>query len=809
MIDNIEAFLQSMEAKGIVCMDDIIADGQIHRFSPDGCTEKPCWYVFHETHGYFGDWHDPDNWKSWNVDLNALTLEERQHLKAESEKARNQWQAEQTAKHNEAAHNAKDIWEQSFILEEHPYLKKKQVNAYAIKAHKSDLIIPLYDVEGKLWSLQRIFPDGRKRFLTGGKKKGCFHLIGTLENDKLFYVVEGYATGASIHMATGLPVVIAFDAGNIEPVISELRAKYPDSLIIIAADNDQWKEANTGKTKAEEAAIKHKCKVALPEFSQEILRLAEARGLPKPTDWNDKHVLERIEEVKRQLQVSPMSSMSVDDIWPEPKKIETSLLPVEPLPLGILPEAYQPWIGDISHRMQCPPDIAAATAVVMTGAVIGAGCGIRPKRHDNWMVIPNLYGGCIGRPSVIMKSPTMQETMKPLKRLQQESREKFEKAQREHEVDMEICKGKKEFLKTGMKKGKGNDAQLQSFKADYLNLIEPDQPVWQRFITNDATIEKIGELCNESPRGILVFRDELVGLFTSWEKQGHENDRAFYLEGWNGSGEFTTDRVGRGTVYTKSLCISVFGGIQPDKLNKYMNRFRQDNDGIIQRFQLLVYPDLPKDWKLIDEKPNKEAGENVYQILKMLSTMDFIKYGAIAEEGEIPYFRFSDDAQALFFDWLIELETVKLRGGDDPLIVEHLGKFRKLMPALALQFHLVDIASGKASGNVSLAAAERAAAWCDYLESHARRVYGVIASLPAQAATSLSKHIEKGDLTDNFTLRDIYRHQWSLLQDKEIVQSACDILVQHDWLQELETPASYGQRSKIEYLINPKIKRSK
>lgn len=161
------------------------------------------------------------------------------------------------------------------------------------KLASDNLIIPIYDIKGKLWNLQIIFPDGRKRFLKGGKKKGCFTVIGRSfrDSDKIF-IAEGFATAASIYLATNIPCIVAFDAYNIEPVLKEISHKYPKKKYIICADYDAYGKRNIGEEYALKAAYKYNAKVLFPKF----------RNIDtKPTDFNDLHVLEGLEEVKRQL----------------------------------------------------------------------------------------------------------------------------------------------------------------------------------------------------------------------------------------------------------------------------------------------------------------------------------------------------------------------------------------------------------------------------------------------------------------------------------------------------------------------------
>jgi len=363
--------------------------------------------------------------------------------------------------------------------------------------------------------------------------------------------------------------------------------------------------------------------------------------------------------------------------WPEPEAIVATLSPVEPFLFEILPEPLQGWVRDASYRMQCPADFIATAAITLIGSIIGTRCGIRPKQHDDWLVIPNLWGGVVGRPSML-KTPSLNEALRPLARLEIDAKEAFDNSVNGYEVDLLEYQARKDGLKSEMKQvasGKGNRS-MESVKAEFLQLEEPERPAIHRHKTNDATIEKLSELLNENPCGLLLFRDELVGLLTSWDKPGRESDRAFFLEAWNGTGAHTTDRIGRGTIFTENLCLSVFGGIQPSKLTSYLYQSMHglENDGLIQRLQMLVYPDEIGNWKLIDQAPDKVARDRAFRIIQRLAEMDFTELGATQDDNErFPYLHFSDEAQQVFNDWLTELELKKLRADDHPMLIEHLG----------------------------------------------------------------------------------------------------------------------------------------
>src|SRR5262249_22154113 len=134
-----------------------------------------------------------------------------------------------------------------------------------------------------------------------------------------------------------------------------------------------------------------------------------------------------------------------------------------------------------------------------------------------------------------------------------------------------------------------------------------DEPRRKRLVINDATFEKLQEVLSENVLGLIVIRDELTGVLASFERNGYEGARQFYLTAWNGFSPYSIDRIGRGTIYVPACCLSIFGGIQPMRLKEFLAGLSESgatNDGMIQRFQVLVYPDISSDWKYIDKSPN-------------------------------------------------------------------------------------------------------------------------------------------------------------------------------------------------------------
>jgi len=341
---------------------------------------------------------------------------------------------------------------------------------------------------------------------------------------------------------------------------------------------------------------------------------------------------------------------------------------------------------------------------------------------------------------------------------------------------------------------------------DLQALQKPEEPHQRRFKTNDGTIEKLGELLSKNPQGLLVFRDELTALLSSWEREGHETDRAFYLEGWNGTGSFSIDRITRGSVFVQNLCLSVFGGIQPELLARYLSAIAnaQDNDGRVQRFQVLVYPE-PVPWEWRDKYPVKGAREAVRDIFDRLTNFDPVADGATPADEfvKLPAFSFDDAAQELFIEWCHELHTTTIANEPHPMLRQHFGKYEKLFCAVALILHL---AEGNI-GNVKVESTLRAAAWCEYLAGHARRVYGLIESQRVSSAQLVARRIAEGKLQDGFTARELGRKQWAGIVTAADAEAALALLEEHGFVRAVESVTPTG-RPTTAYIINPAAKRS-
>jgi len=801
MSDPTEYFRLAIAAAGLPAPDVIHDDGAIHRFGTNGKRgDDSGWYMLHSdgiAAGAFGCWRTGLQ-SSWCAKSDhAMTDAEREAHRQRIKSMKAQREADLLASQQQASQTAAAMWQDAAQAPAaHEYLTRKRIKLHGAKWDGHRLLIPMRDTAGTLHSLQSIAPDGDKRFLPGGRVKGCYHSIGKPAG--VLTVCEGFATGASIHECTGLAAAVAFNAGNLEAVAVALRAKYPDLKIIIAADDDHLTDGNPGMTKAREAALAVAGLLAVPSFPA---------GRPdKATDFNDLHQLAGADAVRACMDAAQLCAAAGADDWPEPTPLPNALPPVDPFDAELLPVALRGWVMDIAHRMQCPADFSAVAALVALSSLIGARAVVQPKARDDWQVVPNLWGAVVGRPGV-KKSPALGEALKPLHRLQANE---FELWQAAHEAWALDCKLMAMQDDANEKKAKGLAGKDPAAARSLLEPVDtPAEPTARRFIVNDATVEKLGELMQQNPWGTLSYRDELYGLLTGLDKPGQEGSRAFMLQSYDGNQDYTFDRIGRGTVHIPRVCLAMIGGIQPGRIQEYVRGAvagGSADDGLLQRFGLTVWPDTTGEFVHVDQWPDIPAKQTAWAVFERLAGLQ------PASDAKPTVWRFDDAAQALFVEWLVPFET-EIRGDDlHPAMVSHLSKYRKLIPALALVFALID--TPDSGGVIHEGELLRALAWGDYLRSHANRLYAAAVMPETTDAVTLLSRIRAGKLTDrdgvildSFTPSLVAVKHWAGLGTPDAVRKAADVLADYDWLRrELKRSDDEKGRGRPSerYTVNPR-----
>lgn len=283
----IERFRQAMSGAGLIPPAQIIADGRIHRCKIVGHSKRSGAYRVSSDGlwGGFQNWTEGP-WQKWTAaKLSELTLEQRSAIAEAHRRAEEETRAERET----AKRRAVEMWEAA-KERQHPYLDRKGICSNGSRVLGELLLVPMCDWDGTLHSVQTITPDGDKKFLRGGRLLGSFHWIRCgQEIGRKVYLCEGFATGSTIHAATGgKPVCVAFACGNLLPVARILRYHLRTQLILVCADNDHRTDGNPGITKAHEAAS------AVGGY------VCEPSGMDG-TDFNDLQCERGIDWVKEQL----------------------------------------------------------------------------------------------------------------------------------------------------------------------------------------------------------------------------------------------------------------------------------------------------------------------------------------------------------------------------------------------------------------------------------------------------------------------------------------------------------------------------
>jgi putative DNA primase/helicase len=477
-----------------------------------------------------------------------------------------------------------------------------------------------------------------------------------------------------------------------------------------------------------------------------------------------------------------------DDIIP----LNTELKPVLKFDPAVLPNGFADWIVDETERLGCPMDFIAIPAMLSLASVIGNKVSIHPHEFNNWRVVPNLWGAIIGRPST-RKSPAISVATLQLYRLAANAKNILDEEAKQFEINSDFDKLQTNANKALITKAmKDEDLELVAqFKQAAIDADKAQAPTERRYIVNDTTVEKLGELLNENPNGLMVLRDELTGWLKTIEREDRSNDKAFYLEAFNGNGSYTYDRIARGTLHIDQVTVSICGGLQPSKLSHYIYQALsggEGDDGLLQRFQLLVYPDagLPES---VDRKPDAHAKEMVMALFNKVNLFFSIDEAI----------HFTGKAQIKYNQWRDEL-NIRTFDAEHPAIASHLSKYQSLMPSLALIINEIDVGHGE---SVTLESTDKAIGWCVYLESHMHRIYDSALDRAVDDAGLILKRAK--DLSPGFNASDIKRKNWAGLNTVSLITQALDELVDCNYLRHLNTRTGMSGRPSVSYYWNPSV----
>ena len=264
----------------------------------------------------------------------------------------------------------------------------------------------------------------------------------------------------------------------------------------------------------------------------------------------------------------------------------------------LLPESLRPWVVDIADRAQAPLDFPAAGAIVGLSSVLGRRLGIKPKRQDDWLVVPNLWGLIVGPPG-FLKSPMLREVLKPLTRLETEAGDEYKAARVEFEFQEAAMTAQRKKI---LAKGADRDEMVIALRE-----LQADAPVQRRYVVNDPTVEKIGGDSQREPAGVLLFRDAIAAL-PRWNVLA---TRMTAPSTWKAGTALAATPT---TVLVAEPCISrprvshCSAALLPVRCARTCAKLsleqRRRSDSTLPA---CVYPDAPTTWSNIDRSPDRRA----------------------------------------------------------------------------------------------------------------------------------------------------------------------------------------------------------
>lgn len=764
MSDPIDQFKDAIAGAGLIPPDVIHADGKLHRFSASGKRgDDTGWYVLHldgVPAGVFGCWRLGITETWCGKPDTELTQAEREANRRRITEAKALREADQAERQQAAATDTAKRWQEAKPCTQHPYLTTKGVQAHGVRIDAAGgLIVPMRDTAGTLHSLQTITPDGEKRFLSGGRVKGCYLAIGKPKGGRLI-VCEGYATGASIHEATGEAVAVAFNAGNLGSVALALRTKYPALKITMAADDDYLTDGNPGITKATATAQAVGGCVAVPDF-----------GVSRPdraTDFNDLYQVAGLDAVRRCFEAAHSAPAPE---WPEPQPLIAQLDP-EDYPLDALPTIVRHAVMEVSGFVKAPVPLIATSALAALSLAIQAHVDVeRAEKLDGPAGLFLLAVADSGERKSTCDG-FFTRAIRDYEAAQQEAaKPRIQEFKSAHDAREAQRSGLKEKIKSLSKEGKPCKAQVQELHD--LDADEPQPPRVPRLIYGDATPEALAySLAHCWPSGGVV-SSEAGSVFGShgMGKESAMRNLAMLNQLWDGA-SLPVERRSTESFTVRGARLTMALQVQESTLRAFFDSTKglARGTGFLARF-LVSWPRSTQGTRNFTEAPAQWPSLAAFND-RLTAILN--QPVPIGEDGALTpaMLTLSADAKAAWVAFHDAIEAELSTGGELHDVRDVASKTADNAARLAALFHTFTGSIGPI-GLEAMESASRIAAW--HLHE-ARRFLGELA-LPAELANparleSWLLDYCRRESTDTVSTREIQRCGPHGLRDKAVIDSA-------------------------------------
>ena len=812
-----ELFLSAMKAAGLDPDCTIIADGKLHRFRDreDKAGTQNGYYTLYGDGipaGVFGSWKKDEAKGTWSsISEKAMDQEQRRQWQEQMNKARRQREEAEIERRTECRKASARLWKaaRATITGDLPYILRKKIRPYGAKQLKGSLLLPVRDEEGTLHGLQFIDGEGAKKFKTGTAITGNYLPIGK-PSGKLI-VVEGWATGCTLHETTGNAVACAFSAGNLKPVCEVLRKNHPDIAIIVAADNDHRTDGNPGVTKAKEAAHAVGALLAIPIFSD-----PDSNG----TDFNDLANEEGADRVKAIIDAAALAPISptpekvpeaegatheaappveTHSRWPEPLLFDTETK-TPSLPASLLPG----WLGEfcqaVSEATQTPQGMA-----IMMGLSVVATCAqgrfeVRPDGAGSGYREPLCIWTVTALPPGSRKTAVFEAFTEPLSYVERYRNDSMRRALEHTRVTREAMAKRADAL-TKKASTIDDERQRTSCITEISSLREeiPAEMFSLNLWCGNVTPERLQMMMVEQNGKMAVLSDE-GGVFEimSGMYSGGNVDLDVFLKGHAGS-PLRITRQSReayleSTLLTFGLCIQPDVVVQLAQGNK--KRFR--GNGTLARF-LWCIPENTVGKRDVSKRGcvPEHVGEAYRAGIKRL----------LAIHAEKPYaLTFDNEARASWLAFSQEVENRQGEHGEFHHIVDWTSKLPGAVARIAGLFHLVQHFDERREINDETMC--RALELAELLIDHAKAAFGSMGDDPASgdAKAVLKWIMEKVEPEEipKFKQRDCHNGLQGRFRNLERLDVALKVLVARHIISEPKKRVGAGRPS-IVYYVNPSL----
>lgn len=484
--------------------------------------------------------------------------------------------------------------------------------------------------------------------------------------------------------------------------------------------------------------------------------------------------------------------------------LKHNLYPVIRLTEDKLPEPIRALAVEYAEIYSVPLDFPAVTLLQTIASVAGTRFNIYANQSKTHSVCPNLWGLLVGDVGTRKTTVIQNICTKYMTDLQTAIDHRYAEKYGEK-------LGFKKPLLAAHKKERFNETDERMSNELYIKQkqyeSEIDNVPDKRTLKIDvATEAKLKQMCSTNPYGVLCLKDDVPVFIKEITTNNSESKLSFYKAGYDTTQNYFSCRISSGNTLISFFSLTLFGGARPKALIELSNDYKRHNlMDTMNMFQLAVYPDNAK--RQLSSKQINEL--NVLKMKDILNSLVFDDFSNVEVDDRTAhkhyYFKFSDDAQAIYDKSIMKLwDRIELEPSE--AIKNHLKGSGKLLASLALLFHIINITPEGLESAISADNMNLAVWWADYLESHARRIYGLMGEEVDTVAQRIFSKILYGKLPDTFKIYNITHNDWSGLKDEKQISKALDVLEQHNYVKKIKherKPNQMGRPQDDSYYINP------